>query len=425
MTVSHDEGRVLSHLDFPGMLEFLSDLVKIPSVGGAESRAQLFVADWMKGNGLETDLWELDMETLQAHPSFSAEIEREEGLGLVGVLGEDQGGRSLILNGHVDVVPPGDPALWRSPPWGGRVEGGRVFGRGALDMKGGLAAGLFAAKAIREAGVRLKGRLILQSVIGEEDGGVGTLAAILRGYTADGAIIMEPTDLAICPSQAGALNFRITIRGKSAHGCVREEGVSALEKYQLVHVGLMALEERRNHNCTDPLFQGHRVPFPLSVGRIEGGDWASSVPDWVCVEGRFGFAPTEDAEEAREEFQAALAEIGAADPWLRDHPPMVEWWGGRFLPARTSLEDGVVSTLRDTFHALWGREADLRGATFGSDMRLLVREGGTPTVLFGPGDIRQAHAANESITVEDLEKTAKTLLIMALRFCGYEDDKTG
>jgi len=422
VTLNQMESRVLNQLDIPGMLAFLGELVRIPSIGGAESPAQLHVAGWMGEEGIETDVWELDLEALSTHPAFSAEVPRDQGLGVVGIMGEDRGGRTLILNGHVDVVPPGDAVGWSFSPWHGGVEDGRVLGRGALDMKGGLAAALFAAKAIQDSGIRLKGRLLLQSVIGEEDGGLGTLAAILRGYRGDGAVIMEPTGLVICPSQAGALNFRITVRGRAAHGCVREEGVSALEKFHAVHHELMALETRRNHNCLDPLFQGYKVPFPISVGKIEGGDWASSVPDWVRVEGRYGMAPGEEVGAARDALQASLSRIGDTDPWFRDHPPELEWWGGSFLPAHVDLEDPIVTEVRESFREVGGGEPRLRGVTFGSDMRLLVREADTPTILFGPGNIRRAHAADESVSVEELKTTARTLALTVLRFCGYENE---
>jgi acetylornithine deacetylase len=376
----------------------------------------------MEDTGFDVDVWELDLEELKGHPAFSAEIEREEGLGVVGRFGEEAEGRSLILNGHVDVVPPGDPEGWSFSPWDGGLQDGCVRGRGSSDMKGGLVAGLFAAKAIRDAGVRLKGRLLLQSVIGEEDGGVGTLAAVERGYRADGAIIMEPTDLAICPSQAGAMNFRIRVKGKAAHGSVRDEGVSALEKYHLVHDSLLALEARRNHYCSDPLFEGSSIPFPISVGRIRGGDWASSVPDWVEAEGRFGVLPTEDLESAELEFLASLAEASEKDPWLRDHPPEVEWWGGRFKPAVVCLDDPVVEELRTALQDLGRPSPPLKGVPYGSDMRHLVHEGETPTVLFGPGDIRKAHASDESVVMGQVELVAKTLALTALRYCGHFDE---
>jgi acetylornithine deacetylase len=416
------EEKVLEGLDLEGMVSFLSELVSIPSLGGAESPAQERVAGWMRENGFEVDLWDLDMETLRQHPAYSAEVHRERGLGVVGVLGGEGAGRDLILNGHVDVVPTGDPQNWSIPPFEGRVEGGRVWGRGALDMKGGLVAALFAAKGIREAGVRLKGRLLLESVIGEEDGGMGTLAAILRGYRAHGAIIMEPTGLSICPVQAGALNFRITIQGLAAHGCIRNEGVSALEKLWPLHKELLALEARRNEIRTDPLFRAYPLPFPLSIGTVRGGDWASTVPDGVRIEGRYGLSPDEDVAQAQRDFEAAIERAAAGDPWLRDHPPRLEWWGGRFLPARTPLESGIVLTLSEVSSEVQGFPPEIEGVTFGSDLRHLVLEGGVPTVLFGPGDIRMAHADNESVAIEELEVAARVLTIMSLRFCGCEDD---
>jgi len=422
LTLHRVEERVLNCLDTGAMVDLASELVSIPSIGGEESKAQRRVADWMEDAGLDVDVWTLDLPGLARHPRFSAEVDRTEGLGVVGVLGAQGGGKDLILNGHVDVVPAGREDRWTLPPWSGAVEGGRIWGRGSLDMKGGLCAGLFAAKAVLDAGVTLKGRLILQSVIGEEDGGVGTLAAIERGYSAHGAVIMEPTGLAICPAQAGSINFRITIRGRAAHGCIRQEGVSALEKYFSVQEELLALEERRNHNCRDPLFGGLDVPFPLSVGKIRGGDWASTVPDEVCVEGRYGIAPWEDLDSARAQFVEAVARCMEKDDWLRENPPEVEWWGGMFLPARTSVEDPLVRGLQGVLQDLGRGVPSLEGVPFGSDMRLLVREAGIPTVLFGPGHIRNAHAADESVAIEDLEITARTLAVTALRFCGFMDD---
>lgn len=422
MALTALEKRVLDELDMEGMVTLVSELVRIPSLGGEENPAQLRVAEWMRENGLEVDLWELDLEELKGDPSYSAEIERNEGLGVVGSLGRAGTGPSLIFNGHVDVVPPGPLAAWDFSPWDGELEGGTIRGRGSLDMKGGLVAGLFAAKAILDSGVQLSGTLYLQSVIGEEDGGVGTLAAVRRGYRADGAVIMEPTGLSICPAQAGVLNFRLLVSGRSAHGCVRNEGVSALEKFHVVHEALLALEARRNHTCSDPLFRKYPLPLPLSVGTIEGGDWASSVPDWIRAEGRYGVAPEEGLESARKEFENVLAGLGDLDPWFTEHPAQVEWWGGRFESARVDSEGPVVKELQAALRDLGIEEPPLEGVPFGSDMRLLVHEGQTQTVLFGPGNIRQAHAANERVAVEELELTARTLALMALRFCGFEDE---
>jgi acetylornithine deacetylase len=194
-----------------------------------------------------------------------------------------------------------------------------------------------------------------------------------------------------------------------------------LEKLWAVHSELMALEARRNDSCTDPLFRSHDLPFALSIGKVNGGDWASSVPDRVEIEGRYGLSPGEGVEEARQAFQQALDRASQGDPWLADHPPELVWWGGHFLPAQVQMDNEVVSHLRGAFKDLYGSGPKLEGVTFGSDMRLLVHEAGTPTVLFGPGDVRQAHAADESVSVVEVEQTARTLALMALRFCGYEE----
>jgi acetylornithine deacetylase len=376
------------------------------------------MADLMSGAGLEVDLWEIDLETLAAHPHWSAEIERDGPLGLVGTLPGTGGGRSLILNGHVDVVPPGDEALWRFAPFEGVVEGGRLHGRGSLDMKGALVAGLHALIALRAAGVRPRGSVHLASVVGEEDGGTGTLATVLRGYRADGAVVMEPTRLAVAPAQAGVLDFRIRVPGLAAHGAVREEGVSALEKLVGVYAALRGLEEERNRLLSgDPLFAAHRLPFPICVGTIRGGDWASSVPDHVTVEGRMGLAPGEDPQDARGQMEAAVRGAAGVDPWLRDHPPALTWWGGRFLATRTPPEHPLVRTLVGAGADVLGTRPALEGMTYGADAGLLAEVGGTPSVLFGPGDIRAAHRPDESVGVADLVSTARTLAVAALRFC--------
>jgi acetylornithine deacetylase len=206
---------------------------------------------------------------------------------------------------------------------------------------------------------------------------------------------------------------------------MREEGISALEKLFGVHTELLALEARRNHLRVDPLFQRSRRPFSLSVGTVRGGDWASSVPEWVTIEGRYGLSPGESEEKAKQAFQGALDLAADSDPWLRDHPPELEWWGGRFLPARIPTDHPLVETVGSAVRDVTGKQPRIEGVTFGSDMRLLVTEGETPTLLFGPGDIRRAHGPDESVSLEDLEVTLRTLALTALRFCGVEVDGGG
>jgi acetylornithine deacetylase len=419
--VNDTELRVLDAIDLDGLVALLGELIAIPSLDGepAEAAVQEHVAGWMRANGLRVDTWELDFAMLRQHPAFSWEVERARGLGVVGVIGGDRGGRSLILNGHTDVVPAGDLANWHYPPWQGTVAHGRVYGRGSVDMKGGLCCALVAAKALRDAGVRLNGRLVIESVIGEEDGGVGTLAAVLRGYRADGAVIMEPTELRIAPAQAGAINFRLTIPGLSAHGCVREEGVSAIEKFFPVYAALMELERERNARAADPLYARYALPYALCIGKVGAGTWASSVAESLVAEGRYGLAVGEDIPAAQRRFEATIAQAAAADAWLREHPPVVEWWGGRFEPASTPADHPLVAAVSGAFGAATGGAAILEGMTYGADMRLLVNVGQTPTVMFGPGDVRVSHRPDEFVPIADLEAVTRTLALTALRFCGH------
>jgi len=415
------EKRVLDAIDIDGMLAYLCELVAVRSLTGQETAAQQNVAQKMEQLGLAVDVWELDFAQLSQHPAYCAEVDRTHGLGVVGIIGEQAGGRDLILNGHVDVVPAGDEANWDYPPWQATITNGRVYGRGALDMKGGLCCALFAAKAIRDAGVRLKGRLLVESVIGEEDGGAGTLAAVLHGYRADGAVVVEPTELIVSPAQAGALNFRVTVPGLSAHGALREEGVSAIEKFMPIYHAIMALEAERNWEADDPLFDDYNVPYPICIGTVQGGDWASSVADWLTFEGRYGVAVGEDTAAARRLLEETVAKAAQADPWLRDHPPKFEWWGGQFEPAGISPDDPIVKTVSGAFENVAGRAAPIKGMPYGADMRLLVNQGQTPTVLFGPGDVRNAHRPNEYVPIAELEIAARTLALAALRFCGYQE----
>ena len=425
MSITNTEQRVLDAIDIDGLLGGLDELVSVVSLDGTpeEYAVQQVAASLMARSGLELDTWELDMAALRDHPSYSAEVERQRGLGVVGVLGADGGGRSLAFNGHVDVVPAGDLANWSFPPWRATLADGNVYGRGALDMKGGLCCAIFAARAIRQAGVRLRGRLLVQSVIGEEDGGCGTLATILRGHTADGAVVVEPTELCVAPAQAGAYNFRLVVPGLSAHGCVREEGVSAIENYFPLQQAIIELERQRNARPRDPLFARYSLPYAICIGTVHAGNWASTVAERLVAEGRFGIAPGENPQAARAELEHAVARAAAAHPWLRANPPTLTWWGGTFDAAVTPSDDPLVGTVAAAFAAVTGHEAKLEGMTYGADMRLLVNVGKIPTVLFGPGDVRKAHRPDEFVPLSDLVSVTRSLVLTAMRFCGIESEE--
>ncbi len=261
MTFTRNEQAALSALDERGLIEAVQHLLRIPSITGQEADAQHWLAQHMRSLGMDVDVWTIDVEQLRHHPQFPGmEVNRssQEAVGLVGIWQREagasgMGGRRLIFNGHIDVVPEGDCANWQHDPWGAELHNGRIYGRGACDMKAGLVAALYAIQAVKDSGVPIAGSLMIQSVIGEEDGGIGTFATLQRGHTGDAAIICEPTSLHLIPAQAGALTFTVRVPGKSAHACVRLEGVSAIEKYLDIHRALIQLERERNSEVEHPL----------------------------------------------------------------------------------------------------------------------------------------------------------------------------
>jgi acetylornithine deacetylase len=417
------EARLLAAVDDDGLLEALAELVAIRSLSGDESAAQRWMADFLAASGLAVDRWEIDLEALARHPAYCAEVDRAEALGVVGSMGAGNG-PTLIFNGHVDVVPAGDPANWSVPPWKTTVRDGHVYGRGALDMKGGLLCAVFAARALRAAGLRLRGRLLIHSVVGEEDGGLGTLATILRGHTGDAAIVVEPTEMMVAPAQAGALNFRVTIPGRAAHGCFRAEGIDPITHFIPIYQALQQLEAERNRQQSDPLFAAYKLPYAICVGQLSAGVWASTVAESLTFAGRFGVSVGEDLGAARRSLERCVAAAAAADPWLREAPPRVEWWGGQFAPAAIAADHPLVKTVAAAFYRVAGSRPRVQGMPYGADMRLLINQGQTPTVLFGPGDVRRAHQPDERVPVADLRAVTRTLALTAARFCGVEIEET-
>lgn len=409
------ERRVLEAIDLDALIETLTDLIAIKSVGGQETPAQERMADLMRTIGLEVKTWNLDLDRLRAHPAHTVEIERDEALGVLGQLGSGMD-PTLILNGHVDVVPAGDLERWTYPPWRGTVDGGRVYGRGAADMKGAMCCALFAMKALVDAGVSPPGTIVLQSVVGEEDGGLGTLGAVEHGSVGDAAIVMEPTELMVAPAQAGALSFRITVPGEAAHGALRAEGTDPIDNFIPLYRALQSFERRRNHAVDDPLFSVYDIPFALCVGRVDAGVWPSTVAETLLAEGRLGVGPHEDLDAVRAAFEEVIRQTARKDSWLRDHPPTVTWWGAQFAPAQIPIDHPIVSTVTESYQSVTQQTSTVRGMPYGADMRLLVNQGDTPTLLFGPGDVRKAHAPDEYVSIEDLKVATKVLALSMLRF---------
>jgi acetylornithine deacetylase len=195
--------------------------------------------------------------------------------------------------------------------------------------------------------------------------------------------------------------------------------VSTLEKFWIVWKALDELEKRRNAK-KDVLFTRYPLPFPLSLGTLRAGDWPSSVPDQLVAEGRIGVALGETVGDARMDLERAVAEACASDPWLREHPVTVEWFGGQFASGHIAADHALVRLVSGVHASLEGNEPDVHGAPYGSDLRLMVGLGNVPTLHYGPGNVKHAHAPNEHVPVAQLRAVVRTLVLSILRFCGHD-----
>ncbi|MDH4615697.1 peptidase [Brevibacillus sp. AY1] len=396
----------------------LQEWVRHASVSGAEKSIQESIASRLARMGLDVDLWVMGGDELVRHPYFvSPRLTFEESPNVVGVWKGTGGGRSIILNGHVDVVPEGDEAQWTHPPFSGEVVDGKLYGRGATDMKGGNLSSLLAIQVLQALGVKLKGDVIFQSVVEEESGGAGTLATILRGYKADAALIPEPTNMKIFPKQQGSMWFRLLVKGRSAHGGTRYEGVSAIEKSLLVVQAVGQLEKERNDRMTDPLYAKLPIPIPINIGVIEGGKWPSSVADLVKLEGRMGVAPGEQMDDAKAEMEAALRGLAEIDPWFAENPVELEWYGARWVPGSVEEDHPLMEILHKQFVATTGQRAVVEASPWGTDGGLLTALADTPSIVVGPGVTQVAHYPNEYIVLDDIFHCAEIFALTLIEWC--------
>jgi acetylornithine deacetylase len=326
----------------------------------------------------------------------------------------------MILNAHIDTVESGNLEQWAFDPFMAELKDGRVYGRGSCDMKAGLIAEILALRALDEVGVTLRGDVCVESVISEEDGGAGTLAAILRGHTADAAIITEPTKLAIIPAQGGSLVFRMTITGRSAHACVRNEGVSALEKFLPIHAAILDHEQRHHDSITHPLYHSFANRAPINIGTVSSGNWHSSVPESITVEGRAGLVPGETLDDTRAALVEVIERAAASDPWLWEHPPQIEWFSGQFTAAETAIDHPLMRTLQSAHARMTGAAPAIEAVTYGADMRHFVNIGQIPCVMYGAGDVIRAHRPDEFVPISEVQTVAKTLAATLVEWCGAE-----
>jgi acetylornithine deacetylase len=398
-------------VDPVALLKDLRWLVRNPSVTGNEAALQAKLADRLEALGLSVEIFHPDPAAIRDDPAWPGEEVARSSLPVVLARAGKGGGKRLILSGHVDVVPVGDPATWTVDPWDAEVADGRLYGRGACDMKGGIAAMLGAIRALRATGAleALAGELLVALVPSEEDGGQGTLAAIRAGATGDLCVIPEPSGLDVVVAHAGAITFRLAVPGRAAHASTRRQGVSALDNLGDLLTALELDEARRNGEETDPLMTDLGLPYPTIVGTVAGGAWASTVMDQVVAEGRYGVRLGQSPDDAEAELRRCIADACAGHPFLRGHPATVEITGARFATARVPNDDPLATGLAGVAARVTGLRPSLVGVPYGADMRLFVNEGETPCVIYGPGDVRLAHGADESVPLDEVEACARVL----------------
>jgi len=416
--VNEAEARAVAAVDAGRAVETLAALVRIPSVTGSEEAIQGELAARLVALGAAVERLNPDPVAFERDdPDWpGAEMPRTSLPIVVGRYGR-AGGRRILLVGHVDVVPPGERSTWSHDPWAAEIVGDRLFGRGACDMKGGVTSILEALAALGAGGAleSLEGELVVAFVPSEEDGGQGMLAAIRAGVTGDMAIITEPTSLDVVVAHAGALTFRLTVPGRAAHASVRRLGVSALDKLAYLARALEADERRRNAAEKDPLMTVLGLPYPTIIGIVRGGDWASTVMDRVVADGRYGVKLGQSWRDAETDLRDAIEEACDGDEFLREHRPTIELVGGKFSSARVPSDHPLPIGLAAAVEAVTGRRPALLGKPYGADMRLLVNEGATPTVIFGPGDVSAAHSADEFVPLGEVVDCARVLAAWVLR----------
>jgi acetylornithine deacetylase len=344
---------------------------------------------------------------------------------LVGKLPGAGEGKSLILNGHYDVVPLGLVENWKRDPWKGEILDGRIYGRGTNDMKGGIAAMIKAVDFIRRAGLTLMGDVTVQTVPEEEASCMGTLSACQRGYKADAAIITEPTNMRIGTAVRGHMGGSVTVRGRAGHAEQPQPhfsaggAVNAISKAMRI---LQGMEEATEQWRTQPDKQHPLVPPDHMIPTvIDGGEWSVTYPEKVTIRFDCMFVP--GTQDKRGEIEEKLAAVAENDPWLRENPPELrighgpkeEWW----YAAEVSEDEAIVQVARGAL-ADCGIEPELMGFGTLTDCIHLINYASVPTINLGP-DIESAHMSDEYVTVEQLVELTKTLALTIMRWSGVKE----
>jgi acetylornithine deacetylase len=405
---------------FDDLVATLQGVVRIPSLTGEEGAAQQFMRKQYEALGLEVHSLVADRAVLKNHPAYCDNGMSYDGRpNIIGIQRGDPGKNSMILNGHVDVVSPEPVGQWTHDPWGGEVVGNRLYGRGAWDMKGGLIANLFALKALNQAGLKPKGTVMLQSVIEEEDGGgPGALACLVAGHTGDGMIVSEISHVPVTVALAGIMRCLVKVKGRSSHAAQSHLGVNAIGKILPIYQALERLDAKRKAEVRFPLFEEHGGPAcHLVIGTLHAGDWISTVPGLAELGCRVGFIPGEKSEDIQKLVEDTVRNAAAADPWLRENPPEVQWLPFRTDPYFQDPEHPFVKRVISSAQAIMGDQIAIkpRGGAWSEDTRF-AQYFGFPALSIGPTGER-AHGLDEYVNLESLRSITKAIAAATFDWC--------
>ena len=400
---------------------FLRDMVVIPSVTGDEAQIQTFLSKYMTKIGLDVDMWETDWEELKKHPGYRPVDRGYEGRpNIVATWKGAGGGRSLLLNGHTDVIPVGGGEGWSDNPWSATIKNGRMYGRGTADMKSGVASHIMAVECLKGAGLKPKGDVYINVVIDEEVSGHGTLDTVIRGYKADAGISGETSDLAVQPACIGRIWFEIEIHGKPAGIQKRYEGISGIELGNKIVKAVADLEAKRVATITHPLYPNALDTLPCIIGSFSAGNYPSAFPANCLLKGSIGTVPGEDHEGVKQSLVDQIARAAAEDPWMKLHPPKVRFVGYDAQASEIPRDHAIVETVCKNYKEITGRDPQISGRQGAADTRFINLYANTPTVIFGPGSTAVMHADDEYVSIDDYMTSIKVMALSICDWCGVE-----
>jgi acetylornithine deacetylase len=424
MDISAKEKLIIDTVDAlqDDIVDFTQQLVAEPSTLGNEASVMAVMEDRLQRLGLQPERIPIDARRLAAHPGFApVPWDYENRFNLVAVEPPaGAGGRSVLLNGHLDVVSPAPEGLWKQDPFAPVIRDGWLYGRGAGDMKSGVAAMVYALQAVKKAGFGLKAPVTVEAVIEEECSGNGALACIAAGHDADAVLIPEPFGPTILTHQVGVAWFKVAVKGVPSHVLAATAGTNAIEKIFPLIAGLRRLESDLNADAIPAAYDGIVHPINLNVGIIKGGDWPSTVPAEAEFHGRLSYFPGVSYNAIRRQIEQAVELAAHADPWLAENPPEIEFYGFRSDGHGLSSELPALRTLNDSHHALTGRAAAEYIATCTTDLRAFIHFGQGQATCYGPV-AENIHAANERVNIDSVMQVARTYALFLARWCGVAE----